>query len=166
MKTYKINYQLDKFNRTIDGLIKAFSRNNLDETSILFLAKRTRNLMSFTHMFWLHIIFRIFDKVGDMKYKFDEEVIDTNKIVDIIFEEINRSLENLISRKVDKDKQDDIDNIINNLFIFKDLFSYIGDILISILKFQSHNMSEDQFRLKYKDFKRDLSDIKNRLNMN
>ena len=52
----EIKMIFEEFNYMADNLIKSFNRTNLDEDSLVFLSKRTKYLLSFTHLILLKVV--------------------------------------------------------------------------------------------------------------
>ena len=158
---YLINEELSKFNGTIDYLINAFTKYNLDEHALLFLAKRTKRFMTFTHVIVLHILFRVLKTFSGAKNIFDKYILDTNQMVDDAFKQIEDSLNNILSNKMGISNQDDIDNIISNLKFIKKIITNLTEMALSVLKYQSNVINEDEFREEYRKFKEKFENDKN-----
>jgi len=158
---YLLNEQINKFNSLIDYLINGFTKYNLDEYALLFLAKRTKRFMTFTHVIILHILFRILKTFGGAKNIFDKYILDTNVLVDDAFKQIEDSLNNILSNKMGVNNQDDIDNIISNLKFIKEIITNLAGIALSVLKFQSNIINEKEFREEYRKFKEKFEKDKN-----
>ncbi|RAP44556.1 MAG: hypothetical protein BZ135_07915 [Methanosphaera sp. rholeuAM6] len=150
-----------KFNKYADFLIKAFTKNNLDEHSIILLAKLTKRFMSFTHKTILQIIFKILEKSSDVKYNFDENVLDTNIMIDNIFEAINNSLNNLLKNNLSKNQEGEVKDIVTDLEFVKKLVGNLIEMALSVLKFESDIIREDEFKDNYKKFKTNMENNKN-----
>lgn len=148
-----IDKELIKFNNLIDFLIKGFTKNNLDEHTIVFLANITKRFMTFTHIAVLKIVFKILKRFTGAKNLFDKYILDTNIIVDNVFKQIEMSLNNILTNKVGIDNQEEVDNIILNLNFIKKIITNLGDIAISVLKYQSNTIDEEEFKKEYRKFK-------------
>jgi hypothetical protein len=148
-----IKDQLGKFNDLIDSLIKGFTKYNLDEHTLIFLAKKTKRFMSFTHMAILNILFRILGTFIGAKDLFDKYIMDTNEIMDNIFKQMENSLNDILTQKVGINDQEEIDGIVLNLKFMKKIITNLGEMAISVLKFQSNTINEDEFREEYRKFK-------------
>lgn len=153
MKNNILKDQLSVFNNLIDYLIKGFTKYNLDEFALIFLAKRTKGLMTFTHIAILNTLFKILKTFGGVKNIFDKYIFDTNEIIDNIFKQIENSLNNILSQKAGIDNQEDIDNIVSNLKFVKKIILNLAQIAVSVLKYQSNVINEDEFKEEYRKFK-------------
>lgn len=158
---YILNEELKKFNSFIDYLINEFTKYNLDEHALLFLAKRTRRFMTFTHVIILHVLFKILGTFGSAKHLFDKYILDTNELVDDAFKQIEDSLNNILSNKMGMNNQDDIDNILSNLKFIKEIITNLAEIALAVLKYQSNVINEKQFREEYRKFKEKFEKDKN-----
>ena len=105
MMDKEIKVIFEEFDYRINNLIKSFTRNNMDEDSLIFLSKRTKHLLSFTHKILLKILFKFFGGLTLVKTTINEDIIDIDKMVAIIIEQINQSLDDMITQKVDKKRQ-------------------------------------------------------------
>ncbi len=152
------------FNYLSSNLIKAFTRNNLDEHSLLFLSKRTKHLLSFTHKVLIRLVFKFFRSAGKIKDFVDEDIVDTNQMIEVITLQINQSLDDLISQKVDEKRQRDIDDIVENLTFLKDIINSLSNFFLSIVKVQSDIIDDDEFIRDYRKFKYDLTINKDKIN--
>ena len=165
----EIKVIFEEFNYRINNLIKSFTRSNLDEDSLIFLSKRTKHLLSFTHRILLKILFKFFGGLNIVKYKVNEDIIDIDKMVEIIIEQINQSLDDLVSQKVDEKRREDIDVVVDYLILLKNIINKLSNLFISVLKFQSGVINEDEFRKRYRTFKYnvvdDKTDLENKLNI-
>lgn len=161
MLSARLTRLLKRFNYLSDKLINDFQRYDLDEDSFVFLAGKTRNFMSFTHKILLKVLFIFLNKFSSVKYKFNEEIIDIDKMFSIIFESMNDSLNEILDEKADRNQKENIDKIISSLKFLKKLMEDISAIVISILKFESENIDEEEFRKKYRNFKLNIDDDKN-----
>ena len=139
MKSSLFKEQLEKFNGFIDYLINGFTKYNLDEHTLIFLAKRTKKFMSFTHIVILHFIFKILGTFSSAKNIFDKYILDTNEIIDNIFKQMEISLNNILTQKVGMDNQDDVDNIVLNLKFLR--------------KIITNTINEQEFKEEYRKFK-------------
>ena len=159
----------EEFNYMADNLIKSFTRTNLDEDSLVFLSKRTKYLLSFTHLILLKVLFKFFEGLNLVKFKINEDMLDIDKIMEIIIEQVNISLDDMISQKVDEKRKEDIDFIVDYLMILKSIINKLSVLFISVLKFQSDIISEVEFRKAYRTFKYDIiedkTDLENKLNI-
>lgn len=153
MKTRYIVSEIKKFNRLVDKLIGYFSINNLDEDAIVILAKITRHFMTFTHVLVLNILFKVLDKFSNAKYNFDTYILDTNKMTDEIYKKMEDSLNNLLSNKSDKNKENDKTEIIKDLNFLKTLINHLASMILSILKFEAKNIDDDDLKEDYQQFK-------------
>lgn len=158
---YILNEELKKFNSFIDYLINEFTKYNLDEHALLFLAKRTRRFMTFTHVIILHVLFKILGTFNSAKHLFDKYILDTNELVDDAFKQIEDSLNNILSNKMGMNNQDDIDNILSNLKFIKEIITNLAEIALAVLKYQSNVINEKQFREEYRKFKEKFEKDKN-----
>lgn len=161
MLSARLTRLLKRFNYLIDKLINDFQRYDMDEASIVFLAGKTRNFMSFTHKIVLKVLFVFLNKFSSAKYKFNEEIIDIDKMFSIIFESMNNSLNEILDEKGDENKKENIEKIVSSLTLLKKLMADIADIVLSILKFQSDNIDENEFKNKYREFKLNIKDDEN-----
>lgn len=148
-----INNELGKFNSFIDYLIKGFTKYNLDEHVLLFLAKRTKKFMTFTHVIILNILFRVLETFSGAKNIFDKYILDTNVLVDDAFKQIEDSLHNILTNKMGVSNKEDVDNIVSNLNFVRTLVTHLAEIAINVLKFQSNMINEKEFRDEYRKFK-------------
>lgn len=153
MKNSLFKEQLEKFNGFIDYLINGFTKYNLDEHTLIFLAKRTKKFMSFTHIVILHFIFKILGTFSVAKNIFDKYILDTNEIIENIFKQMEISLNNILTQKVGMDNQDDVDNIVLNLKFLRKIITNLGEMAISVLKYQSNTITEQEFKEEYRKFK-------------
>lgn len=160
MMEKEIKIIFDEFNYMINNLIKSFTRTNLDEDSLVFLSKRTKHLLSFTHKILLKIIFKFFDELNFVKDKISEDMIDIDKMVEIIIEQISLSLDDMISQNVDEKRKEDIDSVVDYLMILKNIIDKLSKFVLSVLKFQADVESEDEFRKDYRTFKYDIGEDK------
>lgn len=169
MMEKEIKVIFEEFNYMVDNLIKSFERTNLDEDSLVFLSKRTKYLLSFTHVILLNILFKFFDGLNLVKFKINEDIVDIDKIIEIIVEQVNLSLDDLISHNVDEKRKEEIDVIVDYLMILKSIINKLSNLFISVLKFQADTISEDEFRKVYRTFKYDIVedkiDLENKLNI-
>lgn len=169
MMEKEIKVIFEEFNYMVDNLIKSFKRTNLDEDSLVFLSKRTKYLLSFTHVILLNILFKFFDGLNLVKFKINEDIVDIDKIIEIIVEQVNLSLDDLISHNVDEKRKEEIDVIVDYLMILKSIINKLSNLFISVLKFQADTISEDEFRKVYRTFKYDIVedkiDLENKLNI-
>lgn len=74
---------------------------------------------------------------------------------------MNDSLNEILDEKADSNQKENIDKIISSLKFLKKLMEDISAIVISILKFESENIDEEEFRKKYRNFKLNIDDDKN-----
>ena len=153
MNNELISKQLIKFNSLVDFLIKGFTKYDLDEHTIVFLAKLTKKFMKFTHLTVLNILFKILTRFAGAKNLFDKYILDTNLIVDNVFRQIEISLNNILTNKVGIDNQEEVDNIISNLNFIKKIITNLAEMAISVLKYQSNTIDEDEFKKEYRQFK-------------
>lgn len=153
MNNELINKQLIRFDNLIDFLIKGFTKYNLDEHTIIFLAKRTKIFMTFTNRVILNILFKILKRFTGAKNLFDKYIIDTNLIVENIFRQIEISLNNILTNKVGINDQEEVDNIISNLNFLKNIIMNLGEMALSVLKYQSNAINEKEFKEEYRKFK-------------
>lgn len=156
-----LSNEIGRFNSFIDYLIKGFTKYNLDEHALIYLVKRTRKFMTFTHIIILNILFRVLETFGGAKNIFDTYIIDTNELVDDAFKEMEVSLNNILTKKMGVSKQEDIDNIVLNLNFIRSLITNLAEIALSVLKFQSNAINEDEFREEYRKFKEKFDKDKN-----
>lgn len=145
------------FNDLINNLISSFTKYNLDEDSIILLAKMTKHLMTFTQKILLQLLFKFFKKVSFLRNMISEDIIDIDAMVDAIFEEINIKLNEILAEKQYENKQHNIDEIIEYLTFLKDLINTLSNLFISVLKFDAEVIEEDEFREEYRKFKKDIS---------
>ncbi|RAP49099.1 MAG: hypothetical protein BZ133_08515 [Methanosphaera sp. SHI613] len=159
----------EEFNYRANNLINSFTRNNMDEQSLIFLSKRTKHLLSFTHRILLKMLFKSFDGLSFLKDKINEDFIDIDKMVEIIIEQINLNLDDMINQNVDEKRKEDIDVIVDYLTILKNIINKLSSLFISGLKFQADVIDEDTFRKEYRKFKYDIQedklDLENKLNI-
>lgn len=148
-----IKERLKEFNDLIDSLIKGFTKYNMDEHALIFLAKKTKKFMTFTQRIILNILFKILGTFGGAKNIFDKYIIDTNEIIENIFKQMEISLNNILTQKVGIDNQEDVDSIVFNLKFIRKIITNLGEMAISLLKYQSSSISEDEFRQEYRKFK-------------
>ncbi len=161
MKDNHLTYFVNRTNNLINYLIKGFTKNNLDEHSLIFLAKNTKRFMTTTQKAYLFVIFKLLDKLTFLNDKLFKDFIDVEAMISNIFETINTTLNDLLSQKIDKKRQEDIDIIVDNLLFVQKILLDIGDMAISILKFQTNIIDEKEFRNRYKNFKISLENEKN-----
>ena len=161
MKDNHLTYFVNRTNNLINYLIKGFTKNNLDEHSLIFLAKNTKRFMTTTQKAYLFVIFKLLDKLTFLNDKLFKDFIDVEAMISNIFETINTTLNDLLSQKIDKKRQEDIDIIVDNLLFVQKILLDIGDMAISILKFQTNISDEKEFRNRYKNFKISLENEKN-----
>lgn len=165
----EIKVIFEEFNYRINNLIKSFTRKNLDEDSLIFLSKRTKHLLSFTHRILLKILFKFFGGLNFVKSTINEDIIDIDKMVEIIIEQINQSLDDMVSQKVDEKRKEDINIVVDYLILLKNIINKLSTLFLSVLKFQSDVISEDEFRKGYRTFKYDIAedktDLENKLNI-
>ncbi|RAP52425.1 MAG: hypothetical protein BZ138_03130 [Methanosphaera sp. rholeuAM270] len=181
MEHESITILINRFNNVIDSLIDDFKKYNLDEEAIIFITKKTRNFVGFTNLALLNVIFKVLEDV-DLRYTFDDEIKLLDEIIDNIFDNINESLDVILPDEdeeehghshghshdhnhehhhIDVDAvQGDITNIRENLIFLKKIVLDLGQMVISVLKFQSKNIKEDQFREDYCDFKSNIKEYK------
>ena len=90
-----------------------------------------------------------------MTYKniFDKYILDTNEIIENIFKQMEISLNNILTQKVGMDNQDDVDNIVLNLKFLRKIITNLGEMAISVLKYQSNTITEQEFKEEYRKFK-------------
>ena len=166
---------IDRFNNLIDSLINDFKEFKLDEEGILFLSKKTQNFIDTAELTLLNIIFKIFEKIDDVKYNFDDDIKISKGIIKKIFEDMNNSLNNILEHDHDehhdhghehghhdhkhhmdidiKDVQKDIDNINEKLVFLKNLVDDISKILLLSLQYQNNSIDESEFSAEYSSFK-------------
>ena len=161
MKDNHLTYFVNRTNNLINYLIKGFTKNNLDEHSLIFLAKNTKRFMTTTQKAYLFVIFKLLDKLTFLNDKLFKDFIDVEAMISNIFETINTTLNDLLSQKIDKKRQEYIDIIVDNLLFVQKILLDIGDMAISILKFQTNIIDEKEFRNRYKNFKISLENEKN-----
>ncbi len=171
---------LTRFNNLVDSLIKDFKDYKLDEETVIFLAKKTRNFISFTEAALLDVIFKVLENMGDVKYVFDDEIKIVQSIIEKIFAKINESLDTILEHDHDETEehvhehdhehehhidienvQKDIDKIIDYLTFLKKVLDDVGKIVISLLKYKNKDISEDDFDKEYNIFKEKIDNYKN-----
>jgi hypothetical protein len=101
----------------------------------------------------LNILFRILGTFIGAKDLFDKYIMDTNEIMDNIFKQMENSLNDILTQKVGINDQEEIDGIVLNLKFMKKIITNLGEMAISVLKFQSNTINEDEFREEYRKFK-------------
>lgn len=153
------------FNKLTNNLINALTKYDLDEHSLIFITKRTKNLMSFTQKILLKITYQFLKTTHTLGSKITDDMIDINKIIDIIFDQITRSLINIETRKVDENKQQDIDDIVNNLLFLKNIVDSLSEMILYVIKFHADIINEEEFREDYRRFKKYLNNEKKIINV-
>lgn len=171
---------INRFNNLVDSLIEDFKEYNLDEETLIFLAEKTRNFIGFSELALFNVIFGVLENLNDVKYKFDEEVQESQKIIKKIFENMNKSLDTILAHEdeeeeehfhdhnhehhhhVDVDEvQDDVNNIVDCLAILKKFIGGICDITILTLKYHADEIKEEVFKKEYEKFKKNIAEFKN-----
>lgn len=173
---------INRFNNLIDSLIKDFKEYNLDEDTMGFLAEKTRNFIGFSELALFNVIFGVLDNLSDAKYKYDDEINETKKIINKIFENMNESLDTILAHEdeeeehchdhdhehhhyhIDVDEvQDDVNKIIDNLGILKKLIGGICDMILLTIKYHADEIKEEVFKKEYNNFKKNIADFNNEI---
>lgn len=169
-----------KFNDLIDSLIKDYEEFNLDEDTLGFLATKTRNFISFNKLTLNNVIFATLETLEVKGYDFNNIANESKEFMNSIFDKINESVDNILHEDDNQEHhhdhghdhhqhhyhihidevQDDIDKIKEYLVLLKKLIGYVGDIIISSLKYKANDMTEDEFSNKYAKFKENLENLK------
>lgn len=165
---------IGKFDDLINSLIDDFKEFNFDENALVFIAKKTRNFITFNELTLSNILFSILEKIDDTEYSFDDEISKSKDIINSIYDNINASLDKILEHDeeehehehhhhhIDVDSlQDDVKDIVSNLELLKEFFSRICDITVSVVKYQTNGISEDAFKDKYDDFKEYVKNFSN-----
>lgn len=151
------------FDELITNLINSFMKYNLDETTIIVLAKMTKHLMSFTQKILIKLLFKFFNSLGFLDNKFTEDLIDVDAMINMISEQISESLK-IIQKDDDELKQKkNMEDIVKYLTFLKDVINTLSNLFLSVLKFQTEIISEDEFREEYRKFRSDIDDYKKKL---
>ncbi len=161
-----IKFKIRIFNNLINSLLQGFTKHDLDEKSIIFLAKRTKHLLSFTQKTLIKLLFQFFKSVTYLNDKIIKDFFDINQMIDNIFKQINESLNNLLIQKFDENRQEDIDDIITNLTFLQKIINALSSLFLSVIKFQSDIIKEEEFKNDYQEFKETININKNKIKSN
>lgn len=175
---------ITRFTNLIDSLIKDFKDYKLDEETVIMLAKKTRNFISFTQLALLNVIFKILEKLGEYNFVTDDQTKDIKNMVESIFDKMNQSLDKILEHDHEEEEhvhdhdhehhhhvdiegiQKDIDKIVEYLTFLKKLLVDVGQMAISLLKFQGKEINEDEFKKEYNQFKENMDAYKNEFENN
>lgn len=167
---------IDKFNETIELLIKDFKEFNFDEKALGFLATRTRNFITFCDLTVNNIIFSVLGRTDN--YSFDDEISKCKEVIRDIFDNMNHSLDHILEHDHEEeahvhdhshehhihidvdDVQDDINSLLSNLESLKALFDKVSSIVISSVKFQLGELDDSEFNEEYLKFKKFINEFK------
>ena len=172
---------ITRLNDFLDSLIKDFKEYKLDEETIIFLSEKTRNFINFTELSLFNVVLKVLGSMDDAKYVFDEEVKIINKIVVKIFDKLNEALGNILVEEEGEEHvhdhdhdhehkhyhidienvQKDIDKIIEYLTFLKNVLSDLGKFIISLLRYQNKEITEEDFNKEYTLFKERINSYNN-----
>lgn len=172
---------ITRLNDFLDSLIKDFKEYKLDEETIVFLSEKTKNFINFTELSLFNVVLKVLGNLGDAKYVFDDEIKMINNMVENIFERLNESFStilvpedeeghahghdhdhNHVHYHVDVENvQKDIDKIVDYLVFLKKILADLGNVIISLLKYQNKEISEEEFNKEYTTFKENINNYKN-----
>lgn len=170
---------ITQFNNFIDSLIEDFKQYNLDEETLAFLVGKTRNFISFSELTLLNVIFGILDKLEAAGFDFNDEIQAAKNIINQIFENINNSLDIILPEEEEQEGhvhdhghhhhhhhhieveaiQEDVDKIIANLEVLKNLIGDIANRVLMTLKYQAKEIDETLFKKEYECFKDDMKNF-------
>lgn len=179
MQEDMVNQLIKKFNDMVDSLIADFREYNLDEDTLAFLAKKTRNFITFNEITLSNIIFGLLEKVNNAKYNYDDEIKQAKEMIRKIYETINRDIDHILEHEdeeehshghdhdhshhhihIDVDEvQGDIDEIIKSLDFLKKIFVDIFDIVQSSLKYEIGHLGDDEYAIKNERFKANIKGL-------
>ena len=167
---------LTRFNNLVDSLINDFKEYSLDEDTLVMISKKTRNFITFTELALLNVNFAILEKMNDVKYNFNEQINQTKEMVELIFKQMNESLDKILEHEDEEEHnhghdhghehhhhvdvenvQEDIDKITECLIFLKKLLGEIGKMVISVVKYQKKEISEEEFNDIYNEFKENIN---------
>lgn len=171
---------LNRFNDLVDSLINDFKEYNLDEDTLVMISKKTRNFITFTELALINVNFTILETINDIKYNFNDEINQSKEMVENIFKQMNESLDKILEHEDEEeehnhghdhghehhhhvdidDVQDDINIITECLIFLKKLLGEIGNMVISVVRYQTDEISEEQFNTLYNEFKENISKYK------
>lgn len=177
---------ITRFTNLIDSLIKDFKDYKLDEETVIMLAKKTRNFISFTELALLNVIFKVLEKMGEYKFVNDVQINEIKNIVESVFDKMNQSLDNILQHDEEEEEhvhdhghdhehhhhidiegvQKDIDKIVEYLVFLKKLLLDVGQMAISLLKYQGKEINEDEFKKEYNQFKENMDSYKSEFENN
>lgn len=151
------------FNDLINNIITEFTKYNLDENTLILLVKMTNHLMTFTQKVLIKLLFKFFQSINVIGKSLDIDLADIDEMIDVLFDELSKSLNNLLNSEHDINKQEYIQEIVENLKFLKDIINSLSNLFLSIIKFQTDLITEEQFREDYRKFKGDLAKYKGRI---
>lgn len=177
---------ITRFTNLIDALINDFKEYKLDEETVIMLAKKTRNFLNFTELALLNVIFAVMKKMGKYNFVKDDQIADIKSMVEAIFERMNQSLDKILEHDHEEEEhlheeghehehehhidvdavQGDIDKIVEYLVFLKKLLGDVGQMAISLLKYQGKEMDEKEFKNEYDIFKEKIDSYKNEFEKN
>lgn len=176
MDNNMITQVITRFNNLIDSLIEDFSEYKLDEEKIVFLAEKTSNFIDFSKIALINVVFGVLNELESTEYNYDNEIQMAEKLINEIFENINKSLDHILPDEdeeehaddhshhhhhVDVDAvQDDIDRIIVNLKELKNLLADVTGMVLLTLKYQAKEINEKVFQKEYAAFKQNIKNFK------
>lgn len=170
---------ITRLNDFLDSLIRDFKEYKLDEETIVFLSEKTRNFINFTELSLFNVVLKVLENIGNVKYAFDDEIKLINKMIEKIFEKLNESLSNILVHEDEEEHvhghdhnhvhyhvdvenvQKDIDKIIEYLVFLKKILGSLGNVILSLLKYQNKEISEEEFNKEYTTFKENINNYKN-----
>lgn len=170
---------ITRLNDFLDSLIRDFKEYKLDEETIVFLSEKTRNFINFTELSLFNVVLKVLGNIDDVKYAFDDEIKLINKMIEKIFEKLNESLSNILVHEDEEEHvhghdhnhvhyhvdvenvQKDIDKIIEYLVFLKKILGSLGNVILSLLKYQNKEISEEEFNKEYTTFKENINNYKN-----
>ena len=100
-------------------------------------------------------------------------------MIEKIFEKLNESLSNILVHEDEEEHvhghdhnhvhyhvdvenvQKDIDKIIEYLVFLKKILGSLGSVILSLLKYQNKEISEEEFNKEYTTFKENINNYKN-----
>ncbi len=177
---------ITRFTNLIDSLINDFKNYKLDEETVIMLAKKTRNFISFTELALLNVIFKVLEKMGEYQFVNDDQISDIKKMVESIFDKMNQSLDTILQHDDEEEEhvhdhghdhehhhhidiesvQKDIDKIVEYLVFLKKILLDVGQMAISLLKYQGKEINEEEFKKEYTQFKDNMDSYKSEFENN
>lgn len=179
MQNEMINQLITKFNDVVDSLIKDFNEFNLDEDTLVDIAKKTRNFIIFNELTLSNIMFAVLEKINVAKYNFDYEITQVKEMIRQLFERLNKDIDHILEHDdeeehahghdhshthhhvhVDIDEvQDDIQEIIKCLEFLKKVFADLFDIVLASLKYQVGTLEDEEYTIEYNKFKENVKKL-------